>query len=866
MEFDARDQALALAALPPEPPKPAAPKTSAWSAPFRALPAGVAEVGAMLAESVKGFGQALDATGTAGAGGMFGGQTDAERAQSERTRQQIRTRGLQGGSELSRSLRNVAEGYGPDPLTASKAEQVVFGLTKGVSKAIGYGMTAGPAAPLMFGLDEGLTETDRLQRQGVDNVTAGRVGMVAGGVNAAGMALPVAGATVRQTATLATLGGPASFVAQQVASREILSRADYHDIAATFDPLDPWGLALSSLPYGFGAWAMRSRMRGAPVRAPVRDQAPADGAAGVADTRPTPEPVRPVEAVPMERTPVAQAVHEAMPREVVDAAMVQHITDASQFMRVWESPPVESLASFAARTLPEVAPVRAASGPDPFLAWLRAQGGVNFADKFDITGEANAIRSNRGGVFRKAGRGIDELAQAAEAEGWLPPGTVADVDGGTPQMRDMIQRAMQGERIAPQADQFAGLEARGRAHADEMRAAEMEQRLRLLGVDPEPARGNADVLQAYLDQHEPRLLAAALAEEEGARRAAAIDDFPTPATRPPADAPPTPANRPQEASPAGLPQEPALAAIQGDPVPVFHGTKAEGIAIEQVGSTVDIGPHFTTARKTAEMFASSDGTPGLVLEGFAKFRNPLRLPDLGMWFPSDVAKAIDEARGIKAAADDQTPMQSRVWSAMEDARLAAMDALPESFQEVRGKFAGLSQEQRATLDAGMKKATDAANKAGFDMIRAELKALGHDSIVYTNTHEGDPVDTFIALASGQVKTKAADFTPAEAMRGMNLAPEVQNLVVGPQEPALPPIEPGSGPDHATIQSVRTRADQVVIEAPDLVVGRTEDGQSITAREALERIRQEAQAGTEDTLGAADAGLLDVAVQCALSLG
>ncbi len=640
MEFDARDQLQALAALPPEPPKPAAPKTSAWSAPFRALPAGVAEIGAMVAEATKAFGQALDSTGTAGAGGMFGGQTDAERAQSERMREQIRTRGLQGGSEVSRSLRNVADGYGPDPLTASKAEQIVFGLTKGVSKAVGYGLTTGPAAPLLFGLDEGLTETDRLQRQGVDNVTAGRVGMVVAGVNAAGIALPVAGRTAAQTFGLATAGGPASFIAQQVASREILSRADYHDVAATFDPLDPWGLALSSLPYGFGAWAMRSRMRGAPVRAPVRDQAPADGAAGVADTRPTPEPVRPVEAPPMERTPVAHAVQEAMPREAVDAAMVQHITDASQFMRVWESPPVESLASFAARTLPEVAPVRAASGPDPFLSWLRAQGGVNFADKFDITGEANAIRSNRGGVFRKDGRGIDELAQAAEAEGWLPPGTVADVDGGTPQMRDMIHRAMQGERIAPLADQFAGLEARGRAHADEMRAAEMEQRLQLLGVDPAPARGNVEVLQAYLDQHEPRLLAAALAEEAAARRSAALDDFPTQATRPPADAAPTPANRPQEASPADR----------------------------------------------------------------------------------------------------------------------------------------------------------------------------------------------------------------------------------PQEPALPPIEPGSGPDHATIQSVRTRANQVVTEAPDLVVGRTEDGQPITAREALERIRQEAQAGTEDTLGAAEAGLLDVAVQCALSLG
>jgi hypothetical protein len=113
---------------------------------------------------------------------------------------------------------------------------------------------------------------------------------------------------------------------------------------------------------------------------------------------------------------------------------------------------------------------------------------------------------------------------------------------------------------------------------------------------------------------------------------------------------------------------------------------------------------------------------------------------------------------------------------------------------------------------------------------------------------------------------AATRPPADASPTPANRPQEASPASSPQETALPPIEPGSGPDHATIQSVRTRANQVVTEAPDLVVGRTEDGQPITAREALERIRQEAQAGTEDTLGAAEAGLLDVAVQCALSLG
>ena len=50
------------------------------------------------------------------------------------------------------------------------------------------------------------------------------------------------------------------------------------------------------------------------------------------------------------------------------------------------------------------------------------------------------------------------------------------------------------------------------------------------------------------------------------------------------------------------------------------------------------------------------------------------------------------------------------------------------------------------------------------------------------------------------------------------------------------------------------------------VGVTEDGTHITAREELEAIRREAAEGTDTTLGADDAPLLQVAAECFLSSG
>lgn len=624
MQFDATETLGALAKLPPETPKPVEQGTTAggiWRAARNAVPAAVAESAAMVA---KGASIAFD--------------------DSPDNRGPVR----QFGEEVERSLRNVAESYAPDPMTASKAEQTVFGLTRGVGKAVGYGLTTGPAAPLLFGIDEGLTEREKLIRQGVDEQTAGRVGMVAGAVNTLGFAIPVAGSTVARTVGLAALSGPASFVAQQSASREILRAADYESIASTYDPTDALGLALSAIPFGFGAWAMRGRFKTAkpateaapvaPDAIPVEPMRAADES-GVSPhiVQATPDvAVRSPDIAPARVAEESSVTAPVVRQEHVDAAMVKNLVEASEFMRVMESPPMESLEAFAARTIPPEAPTPKA-GKDPFLAWLKRQGGVNIQDKYDITGEANPIRLNRGAVFNKRGIGVDDLAIIAESEGWLPPGATADIDGGVPQLKEMIRRAMAGDSIKPLETIYGDIEAQHRLEADALMAEELSRRLEILGVDPKPARGNVDVLAAYLEQHEPRLLRQRLAE------VGTIDDYDLPA--------PTP-----KETTADVPTPEKLGAQEGE-APAAQG-KAEGVQI------------------------------------------------------------------------------------------------PE----------------------------------------------------------------------------------------------------------------GTGPDAAVIQSVRTRADQVVLETPDLVVGVDENGATITSKQALEKIRREAQEGTENDLGANDAPLIDVAIQCALSVG
>lgn len=246
-----------------------------------ALPRGV---GAGSLESTGFAADVLGAFGEVQAG--FGAQADPSlllspdemrkrREQGDAARQHVAS-GAAFSTDVGTGLRSTARDIMPDPATSNAVENVLAGVGRFGAKAIGYSIFGGPGVgAALTGADEAMTEADRLKAQGVDIETRTKVGAVAGLAGAAGVALPVAGKTLAQTAALVVAGGPASFVAQQAASRAILQNAGYDKIGDQYDPFDPVGLAVSTLvPAGFGALAARGA-----ARAGARSQVTIDPAA-----------------------------------------------------------------------------------------------------------------------------------------------------------------------------------------------------------------------------------------------------------------------------------------------------------------------------------------------------------------------------------------------------------------------------------------------------------------------------------------------------------------------------------------------------------------------------------------------------------
>lgn len=262
---------------PPTAPK--APEFSTWGM-FRGLgtglPAGAAQAMASTGEMLGAFGTTLATTGGS-AGGMFQLPTEAEQKQSlEATDKLIKGDELFAGGEVTRSFRNAAEGYKPDPTTTHTAEQVVFNFARVGGKAITAAMTMGnvPGA-IVAGAEEGFTQAEELKQQGVDIGTRTKVGAVTAVTNAVGFALPVAGKTWLQTAGLVAVGGPGTFVTQQAATKAILENANYADLAKQYDPTDTLGLAMSVLlPGAFGALAMRGAAKSVKAKGVPPDTAP----------------------------------------------------------------------------------------------------------------------------------------------------------------------------------------------------------------------------------------------------------------------------------------------------------------------------------------------------------------------------------------------------------------------------------------------------------------------------------------------------------------------------------------------------------------------------------------------------------------
>ena len=78
---------------------------------------------------------------------------------------------------------------------------------------------------------------------------------------------------------------------------------------------------------------------------------------------------------------------------------------------------------------------------------------------------------------------------------------------------------------------------------------------------------------------------------------------------------------------------------------------------------------------------------------------------------------------------------------------------------------------------------------------------------------------------------------------------------------LPPVHK----DPLT-RSVLGRVAELERIAPDMVVGKDAQGHDVTVRQEMDRIRRESLEGTDTELGARDADLLEVAANCALTLG
>jgi hypothetical protein len=156
-----------------------------------------------------------------------------------------------------------------------------------------------------------------------------------------------------------------------------------------------------------------------------------------------------------------------------------------------------------------------------FLAWINRQGGLSAAEKVDITGEANGVRANPGGIFRRGGVSSDDLALRAAQDGYLLP----DQAGDTPAFVELVKRAVSGERVLNMEEQ-GGAAARG-AFLSEMdqRFADVSRRLEALGVDAKPYRGNVAALEAYANQYEPQLMRVAMDEVTGQSPGASFADF-----------------------------------------------------------------------------------------------------------------------------------------------------------------------------------------------------------------------------------------------------------------------------------------------------------------------------------------------------
>ncbi len=177
--------------------------------------------------------------------------------------------------------------------------------------------------------------------------------------------------------------------------------------------------------------------------------------------------------------------------------------------------------------------------------------------------------------------------------------------------------------------------------------------------------------------------------------------------------------------------------------------------------------------------------------------------------------------------------------------------------EVYAKYNDLNSKQRAIYDAAWTEATSSVNLSKG--IKAPLRTAESDG----NGRGGSVSQAIENLTPGQ--SGYSDTGMPSTSSSSALGPNAGSSMVA----SGASIVPGAGETRKlapNVKSVQARAADLERASADMVVGQDADGKPITVKEAMEQIRREAIEGTESELGTQDAGLLEVAANCALSTG
>lgn len=396
-------------------PKPAPqPRLSLWglttAAPKGAAAAGAERVG--FASDVLGaFGQVLGAYPEAMGASVSGEQ----RKQADEARQKLLAEGMDFSSEAGDLFRGVAREYRPDAKTASTAENVVFGLTRGLAKIAGDVVTLGPAGTILSGLDEATMVADDLKQEGVPLGARSAAGAVQGGFMAGGAVLPMAGQTLKATAALYLAGGPAGFVAQQAITRHILENAGQDKAAAQFDPFDPVGLAVASIiPLPFAHYGLK-----------------ANRAAQAEAFRTGP--------VPSEPTPLAKSIAEAYAPEHVDAARVLQLVEQRRSTNVGDPADLPAMARHEA-------------------ALAKAEEQIAAGERVSVADEAQMLagESFGAGLSRSDAPDIANVARAAEMDPDAVERAAMQYENDDAGFMSEVQRIIDANRSEETSPQISG--------------------------------------------------------------------------------------------------------------------------------------------------------------------------------------------------------------------------------------------------------------------------------------------------------------------------------------------------------------------------------------------------------------------------